>query len=264
MRKYIKIIIEGAIPVFLFAYLTFLNMQKNEQPDLISESLFLITLSIGASFVIYTINRVIDANGWDFKIKFKDFKQYYTINPNEYRLYFFSVKGNGYTMYFGNIDHIKYLLFRHHIKRDKEINKEIENKRNFLNNVQKDIDAFKKKVDEENEKARQNLKDITKPTYTNISNNRIITLEIITYNPSHSPIDSNIYGITSYEEALNIIKSFISSYIFMKQQGAHYMSIKEYMDVYIDNKDLSIAIENIINYYDKCPDILALALDLKN
>lgn len=100
------------------------------------------------------------------KIKFSDFKKWYTINPDDWNCYdgyvdkWIKAWARRSTYYFNFIDFFRYKRWnKRRIKRRKNIanNKKLEI---LLLDIQADIDNFKKQIDRENEEARKTVENV--------------------------------------------------------------------------------------------------------
>jgi hypothetical protein len=108
-------------------------------------------------------------------LKFNEWKKYYILAPDEWRLTWFAPKrairdkkGHWDTVYinFGFIGNIRYVLFKHNMKNRYEKNKAAQNSqdnlRYILEAVQGDIDKIQKKAEEEINKAKEETDKIRK------------------------------------------------------------------------------------------------------
>lgn len=108
-------------------------------------------------------------------LKFNEWKKYYILAPDEWRLTWFSPKrtirdkkGLWDTVYinFGFIGNIRYVLFKHNMDNKYEKNKAAQNSQNnlryVLEAVQGDIDKIQKKAEEEINKAKEETDKIRK------------------------------------------------------------------------------------------------------
>lgn len=108
-------------------------------------------------------------------LKFTDWKKYYILAPDEWRLTWFAPKrtirdkkGLWDTVYinFGFIGNIRYVLFKHNMenkyKKNKATQSSQDNLRYVLEAVQGDIDKIQKKAEEEINKAKEETDKIRK------------------------------------------------------------------------------------------------------
>ena len=112
-------------------------------------------------------------------LKFNEWKKYYILAPDEWRLTWFAPKrvirdkmDLWDTVYinFGFIGNIRYVLFKHNMDNKYEKNKAAQNSQNnlryVLEAVQGDIDKIKKKAEEEINKAKEET-DKIRESYLN-------------------------------------------------------------------------------------------------
>lgn len=150
----IKIIITIILSIYLFS-------THNYTKELVALDLLFTFGVVALVFLLigYYTEEYENLSTAKFKIKFKDFKDYYYMNPRSYVLDYFIVYKDSHKMYFSGIDHIKYLLFRMRLKQESKNNEAIKYKQAFLKDVQKDIDKFKEKIDMENKREIEKNKN---------------------------------------------------------------------------------------------------------
>lgn len=108
-------------------------------------------------------------------LKFKDWKKYYALAPNEWNLKWFApsrtirkenIVWDFVYINFGFIGNIKYVFFKYNIKRKRNKDKFNKNSqdslRYVLEAVQGDIEEIQKKVEEETNKAKKEIDKIRK------------------------------------------------------------------------------------------------------
>lgn len=108
-------------------------------------------------------------------LKFNEWKKYYVLAPDEWELRWFAPrrtirdkKGVWDTVYinFGFIGNIKYVFFKHNMKKRRKKDKTVQNSqdslRYILEAVQGDIDKIQKKAEEEINKAKEETDKIQK------------------------------------------------------------------------------------------------------
>lgn len=93
-----------------------------------------------------------------FKIKFSQFKKFYSINPKIYRLDDFTVvREHKHHIKFNIIDTFKYIHFKDQIEKNKDIEHMNNQIKDYLNSVQNDINELNKKAQEEIEYAKKEM-----------------------------------------------------------------------------------------------------------
>ena len=90
-----------------------------------------------------------------FQIKFSQFKKFYAINPNSYKLHdYVASKGGICVIKFNLIDTLRYIHFKEQVEKNKA-NARMDNKmKEYLCAVQHDIDELNQKAQEAIEKAK--------------------------------------------------------------------------------------------------------------
>lgn len=95
-----------------------------------------------------------------FEIKFNQFKKFYAISPNKYKLCMYHVVKEGapaHFIKFNLIDTFRYINFVKQTKKNKH-NECMNNKmKEYLNSVQNDINDLNKKAQEEIERAKKEM-----------------------------------------------------------------------------------------------------------
>ena len=95
-----------------------------------------------------------------FQIKFSQFKKFYSISPEKYKLFnLFVVKEGNPAHYikFNIIDTLRYIHFTKQLAKNKNNEHMNTQMRAYLNSVQDDIIELNKKAQEETEKANKEL-----------------------------------------------------------------------------------------------------------
>lgn len=95
-----------------------------------------------------------------FQIKFSQFKKFYSISPEKYKLFnLFVVKEGNPAHYikFNIIDTFRYIHFTKQLEKNKDSEHMDTQMRAYLNSVQDDIIELNKKAQEEIEKANKEL-----------------------------------------------------------------------------------------------------------
>lgn len=119
------------------------------------------------------VKRHCDKNRSWARLKFKDWKKYYTLAPNEWNLKWFApsrtirkenVVWDFVYINFGFIGNIKYVFFKYNMKNKRKKDVILQNSqdslRYVLEAVQGDIDKIQKKAEEETNKAKKEIEKV--------------------------------------------------------------------------------------------------------
>ena len=107
--------------------------------------------------IILDVNSAVDRDQY-LQLKFSQFKKFYAINPSSYKLHdYVASKGGICVIKFNFIDTLRYIHFKEQIEKNKA-NARMNNKmKEYLCDVQHDIDELNQEAQEAIEKAKREV-----------------------------------------------------------------------------------------------------------